>query len=411
VNWNWNDNFNWNDPKGRFFDIRSLEPIPEGEVTLLDKEKKLFNFINLINPQPVKINGEFNFWVPNGIYHLYPNKLPKGYRWPVRMGDVDKNYQKAYYCDPEVKDINNQPVSLYFDQFRIYEYDKLVHCDIPLDPGTNQPYSYDVKTVTYSSFRNADNTRVTYIAGVTHPLTIVYLKETENNKTITTISADKLGRWTFTSEIKNNLLNSNGLPVKLNVFYKKVDLTNKKVYEPVKADVQFDPILSYIEGYAYDENNQIVPNARVGYKQQGTDKIVYVTKTDSQGYFKIPTVYLPTFSYKLVFLASNKQKPVIQSINEFISKNSDYLKKNKINLLKNDPSRILPEKVISNEKSTFDKFGQKNNDKELGQTLVNQRKNVSIFQLVIIFVIIFILIAVLSLFLYLNIKKKKEIEI
>lgn len=396
------------DPKGRFFDIRSLEPIPEGEITLFNQDKKQFNYKNLINPQPVKINGEFNFWVPNGIYYLNPNSLPTGYIWPVKIEDIDPNYLKAYYCDPEVKDKNNKSAPLYLEQYPIYEFNKLVHCDFPLNPGTNLPYSYDVKTVSFSNFRNADNSKITFSGKVTHPLTIVYLKEIKKNRIIAKTYADKFGYWLLTLDKKSYPLDEEGLPMKITVSYQKIDLTGKKTYQEKKSDIEFEPILSYIEGYAYDENNQIIPNARVGYEQQGTSKVVYLTIANNQGYFKIPTVYLPTFSYKLVFLGQKKEKPTLISTSNFIKNNSSYLQKTKIDLLKTKNDQLPPEKLIKFIDSSLNKDNQLNNQNNFPQSQnINQKdNNQRLRQLTITIVILFTLIIITVSFIY--IKKKKD---
>jgi len=214
------------DPKGRFFDIKSLEPIPEGEITLLNNLKKIFIYQDLTNPQEVKINGEFNFWVPNGIYYLNLSKKPEGYSWPVKIDDINTNYLKAYYCDNEVKNEKNQSMPLYLDQYSIIVNNKLVHCDVPLDPGTNIPYRSDVKTVNFTHSKTANGLTTLFTGHVTHPLTIVSLKGVATEKTIATKPADKLGFWEITIQSSDYPLKTDGAPDQLIAVYKKVDLTN-----------------------------------------------------------------------------------------------------------------------------------------------------------------------------------------
>jgi len=328
------------DPKGRLFDSQSLEPIPEGEVILLDNLKKIVTLSNFKNPQQVKSNGEFTFWVPNGIYYLEISKKPLDYIWPIELNQVHPNYKKAYYCDPEVKDEKNQPVSLYINQYPILEYNKLVHCDVPLSPQST-PYRSDVKTIDFSIMRTDNNTSTLFAGKVSHPLTKISLKGETTERVVATTTADKLGFWQITLKNSSYPLKGDGLPDRLIAVYKKIDLTgtNTDVLE-IKGNI-FEPILTYVEGYAYSKEGELLPLAKVGYKQLGLNKNVFITTADKSGFFKIPTQYLPSFSYEIVFLPVNSVKPIILSTSEFLEKNLDYLGEKKLNLLTNINKDIL----------------------------------------------------------------------
>jgi len=336
-----------NDPKGRLFDSQSLEPIPEGEVVLLDNLKKIVTLLNFKNPQQVKSNGEFNFWVPNGIYYLEISKKPLDHIWPIKLDLVHPNYKKAYYCDPEVRDEKNQPVSLYNNQYSILEYNKLVHCDVPLSPQST-PYRSDVKTINFSIMRTDNNTSTLYGGKVSHPLTTVSLKGKTTEKVVATTTADMLGFWQITLRNSNYPLKDDGLPDRLIAVYKKIDLTgtNLDILE-TKGNV-FEPVLTYVEGYAYNKEGELLPLAKVGYRQLGLDKNVFITKSDESGFFRIPTQYLPSFGYEIVFLPVNSVKPIILSTSEFLEKNSDYLGEKKLSLLTKINKDILLTNIEKN---------------------------------------------------------------
>lgn len=337
------------DPKGRTFDIKSLEPITEVEVSLLNNFKDLFVYKSIINPQIVQANGEFNFWVPNGIYYLQFAKLPETHSWPIAMDQVHPNYSLAYFCDPEVKDNENMPVPLYYDQFSIIEFNKLVHCDVPLDPGTNPPIKTPVRTIDYGLVKNSLDGSFTFSGKVSHPFTKVQLMAQSTERIVQEIEADKLGFWRTTLLPGSYPLTTEGIPDKIMIRYIKKDLTATQIYEPV-GGLTLDPILNYIEGYAYDSNGQILSNARVGIKQKGSDKIIYLTVADDQGYFKIGSQYLPSLPYDLVF--SLDKTNVIVTSSQFLTSNQSYFQTKDLNLvLDNNNSVPLTTVAISSFKA------------------------------------------------------------
>ena len=395
------DRSNNQDPKGRFFDSQSLEPIPNGEITLLNNLKKIFVYRDLINPQKVKINGEFNFWVPNGVYYLDLNIKPTNYSWPIKIDRVHPNYTKAYYCDPDVKNDKSQVVPLYLEQYSIAEYNKLVHCDVPLDPGSNPSYHGDVKSVDFSISRSTNKLTTNYIGHVTHPLTVINLKGENTGKIAATVNANKLGSWKVTINNTNYPLNSNGTPDRLIAVYTKVDLTGQTIYAPVIGTI-FEPLLTYVEGYAYNDSGQILPSAKIGYQQDGTNKIVYVTTSDNNGYFKIPTRYLPSFGYKLVFAASNQTKPIIISTSVFANKNADYLKKSNINLITKINKEIIDKNSVptSNIKDSQSALNQNQQGEVVNTQGENKSKSQLILAVVVFLILIIISVIIIALILF-----------
>jgi len=319
------------DPKGRLFDIKSLEPVTGIEVTLLDNFRNLFNYKSLVNPQQVQANGEFNFWVPNGIYYLQFAKLPETHTWPIEMDQVHPNYTLAYYCDPDVKDSENQTVPLYYNQFSIIEFNKLVHCDVPIDPGVNTPWRSSVRTLDYGLTRSSFDNSYTYSGKVTHPFTKVQLMAQSTEKIVQEVEADKLGFWRTTIAAVNYPLTDKGVPDVIILRYVKKDLTTNQSLEPI-GGLTFEPLLSYIEGYAYDRAGNIIANAKVGVKQKNSDKVIYLTTADNRGYFKIGSQYLPTLPYDLIFSSPENDLKATMTSSQFLEANSQYLQERQLNL-------------------------------------------------------------------------------
>jgi len=397
-----------NDPKGRFFDSQSLEPIPEGMVSLLNNVKKLFVYQKLENPQKVKINGEFNFWVPNGTYYLDIIKKPTNHSWPLTIDKVNIYYSKAYYCDPEIKDEKNQTVPLYLQQYSITEYNKLVHCDVPFDPGTNTPYRSDVKTVSYSSSRTNNNTATNFTGRVTHPLTVITLKGELTEKIVATTFADKLGSWKILVNNINYPLKPDGSPDRLIVVYNKVDLTTNTQSTTGVNGLTLEPILTYVEGFAYDEDGKLLPLAKVGYHQLGTEKNVYITVSDSKGFFRIPTRYLPGFGYELIFVPSGSVAPVVFTTSQFAQKNIEYLKTNHLNLLtkvNKDLLSINKAQNLNGDNETSNDGKNTNQNNITGTSSGNKISSQMMIAIIVVFILLMILTAVVVVIL---IKKPKQ---
>jgi len=343
-----------NDPKGRIFDAKSLEPVPGIEASLLDNFKRLYEEPNFVNPLSVQLNGEFNFWVPNGIYYLSFSKLPVTHNWPVEMPQVHPNYNLAYYCDPEVKDEStSQTVPLYYQQFSIIEYNKLVHCDVPIDPGTNPPFRSEVKALTYGLTRSTTDNTFSYSGKQTHPFTKVELIGETTGKVVAEVEADKLGFWSINVVPANYPLDKNGMPDKVLVRYTKKDLTAETQFRSING-TSFDPILRYLEGYAYDSQGKVIPNARVGVKQKNADTVVYLTTADNKGLFKIGSQYLPSLPYDLIFTNPEAGNSLKRTTTDFVEANKDYLIKKSLNLVSTE-NRDVPLTITAT--SSFGSLG------------------------------------------------------
>lgn len=312
------------DPYGRIFDAKSLEPLPNATVELLNSDRQRHQERGVENPQQSKDDGEFTFFVSNGIYYLNPSK--QGYSFPISLNEIQPNYTKAYY-------------DIYNSQTPIKEENQSVHVDVPMNPlGT--PYRSEVKIMEYTSF-NINSSPYLRIQGhVSHPLTVVSFSQ--DGKEITRVTSDKIGR--FVVSIPHSSINPYS---PITTYLYKPDLTaNIRTNTPVLSKIAFDPIPVYLEGFAYDDKGQIIPSAKVQILSASTKGIHYETVADDKGFFKIASIYLPIMNYYLAFTTPLDGKQVIVTPSQFAAKNRAYSEEKKVNLLAWNDSPLKEQKKI-----------------------------------------------------------------
>lgn len=361
------------DPYGRIFDSLSLEPIANVSIALVDPSTKTLSLNTYSsNPQTTSVSGEFNFFVKTGYYILAPT--PPSTHLFLKNPNLHPNYSKAYFDIYTYEDLNDP-------QAKFYEKEgEAKHLDIPLQPKTPSDKRISpLVPLTYGVISQGNKTE--YSGKVSHPLTLVKLIGEKSQKLISKTNADKFGFWKITV-LNDNLPQDEGVIIE----YEKVDLTAtnssfkkpslfEKIFgwiikttkaqilkEASKIDSKnlpkenliaqkvsssvIDPIFPYLEGYAYDEKGNVIPNALVMVKLKMSNKVYYQTKADEKGFFQISKEYLPIFEYYLEFQPQNKTTTIRQSTAEFAKKNQDYLSKNKINLMtatkNNQPIIVTP---------------------------------------------------------------------
>lgn len=382
------------DPKGRTFDAISLEPIPQSEVTLYDSNN---NYIQPLkdpylgitqNPYFTKLNGEFNFYVPNGIYYLTP-KNPN-YSYPIQISEINQNYTKAYYCDEDV----GQP--LYLDRYPIPEQNKLIHCDIPLYPK-GKPYTSFPSVLTYEHFGIPSQTYTKFGGSVTHPLTIIELIGTSTKKVVAKLQADKLGYWSTVLD-NSKIPQDETLELKLS----KVSLTDNSTTEQEdESQLKFQPIPRFIEGYIYPDNSDTpIGNADV-YIQSGDNK-VKVGETDKNGFITIYPEQLPIMEYNIVaipkiptvqtgMMSPINASPITLSPLQFLKANKKYLDTNKINLLTAEKAgskvtnNIYPKFDTQNKPININDNGKNDNVKKYEQTITSTRPPLALILVLFLF--------------------------
>lgn len=388
------------DPYGRVFDAKSLEPLGEEEavVTLLDKNN---NKINLpTNDDSLDIFGLYNILViKDGEYKLKVAPKTNHSFEPVEVNPLYKDIYEFIYKagDPPFFESANDPKRV----------------DIPLK-AKETAYSRSIEIGKMSQKDIVGGTQL--IIKVTHPLSLV--KVFSNGKQLADNGygqpipnkTDKSGVWQ--AVIKKNLLSQYGysLEISKNPKYFKTGIvidneTGSEIFSKVTAD--FPPLLTYIEGFAYDKNQKIIPNAKVNVIVKMDKSIYYQTTTDSSGFFTIYGKNLPFLEYYLEFIDPKTQVKLIQSTYQFIKNNKDYIKSENLDLLngtKNNQPIINP---ITKELNTTlrNDFDSNKKDYKIKSEIKNF-SNTKFFPLLIIIVSI-ILFAALTFGVVLYIKKIK----
>lgn len=422
------------DPYGRVFDSQTLEPIPEASVTLMKKnEQKSYVLMSstdvpggyIDNPQLVKETGQFNFIVPDGTYQL--NVAAPGFKFPYNFSSIHPNNKK-----------------IYSDLYRgedIVQKGKMIHRDIPMDPVVKQPVGKNPAKI-LGLFQTAEISGNTIIDGnVTHPFALIkaYCKKVTGGKGTlnTTAQADKMGDFKLTFDHYKcdkeqgemyGVIDVESVDLTQTNFDRLLSRIKKLFLMDVLADsvtsYSLDPIPTYIEGYAKDNNGKIMPNARVGVFGIGDTRPYRTVMSDGNGYFRIASDNLLSSPYQLRYLPTNG-KVVTVSTTKFITQNLAVIKNNKINLFSYIPAKVVvaAEKTVLKPTSSVlykSTTNNKVNALTKGTNSINNRnglqtkplnknvvKNQTTNHLAIIIVIIFILILAVGVLIWLHLKNKK----
>jgi len=331
------------DPYGRVFDAKSLEPIPNINISILDSAKNLVQLPGVGNPVTTGANGFFNFFVEAGQYYLKLDLL-SSYSFTTSPS-LNSNYGKAYS-------------NLYKPDEIINETANGVHVDIPLDPGSNPPRRSDPVSISFSLIPATYSTETKIIGQVSHPLTIVTFYQ--GNKQIGQTTADKFGFYetiisnetiepytpivphlTKVDLTKNNISvlgvqASAGSPLAriiLAVWNKFTHGGENAVLSATSQGSPVNPIPRYLEGYIYDGSGGVVKNAEVNVILVMSGKTYYQTVSDSYGRIKLYPEDLPIFEYYLKITPVNSKTNFTITTDEFIRQNQDYLNQNRINVI------------------------------------------------------------------------------
>lgn len=330
------------DPYGRVFDAKSLEPIPNITVSILDSAKKLVTLPGVENSVTTGANGFFNFFVEAGKYYLKLDLSPS-YSFTTNPS-LNPNYGKAYS-------------NLYKPGEVIDETAAGVHVDVPLDPGNNSPRRSDPVSISFSLIPTTYSTETKMIGQVSHPLTVVSFYQ--GKKKIAQTTADKFGFY-------ETIVNNEAIEPYLSIipYFTKVDLTKNDtsvlgvqttngslltklmlavwnkfthsgstVLSAVSKGSPVNPIFRYLEGYIYDEKGQVVKNAEVNVILAMSGKVYSQTVSDQYGRIKLYPEELPIFEYYLKVTPVNSLSSFTVTPDEFVKQNASYLDQNHINVL------------------------------------------------------------------------------
>ena len=445
------------DPEGRVFDAKSLEPIPQAKVTILNADGNFFLDPTVPNPVFTSTDGRYSFYVPNGSYKLkveHPNYNVEDY--PIdNISFIHPNYLKIYY------DIYTKSKEI------IVVENELEHRDIPLFP--KRSYPEEVKNCNYETGCNYpidEYFKINEVVGdkykieikQSHPYATVTVKKKEicvkdEKETIfTTFYTDAngylnkeiplpeglgcfsqveisptnlreidLNRITF---YKNNKENKNFLTTinkiirnVLNHFLSNVIAENERTIR-----TPLEPIFRYLEGYAYDKSGNILPNTKVGIYVSYSSFPYYLTKTDDKGYFKISSNNLPNEPYKIRYLTNTGTLISEVGLTEFVSKNKNYLTQNKINLnqivdekgrvitpIKISPTKTKTETEKPDSFSSYPTSPQSSTSNTQTQSILSNNKNNLVLLTVLILIILIVTVGVLLYFYYQKNRSQSQI--
>lgn len=333
------------DPYGRVFDAQSLEPLGKDEaiVTLLDKDG---NKVNLpTNDDSLDVFGLYNILVI------------KNDNYKLKVAPKTKHLFEPVIVNPLYKDLFSEFIYRAGDPPFYEKADDPKRVDIPLKPiGTPYSRPIEIGRMTQKDI----NTGTQLIIKVTHPLSIV--KVMSNGKILTEDGygkkllgqTDKSGLWQ--AVIKKSLLSQFGYSIEVSKnpkYYQSgtytriispdpnhIVIDDKTITSGDSSTVTgyFNPLLEYIEGYAYDNNQKKIPNAKVNIVLKTDKSIYYQTTTDSSGFFTIYSKNLPFLDYYLEFIDPQTQIKITQSTSKFVKNNEAYINSEELNFMNSTKS-------------------------------------------------------------------------
>jgi len=386
------------DPYGRVFDAVSLEPMSDIKVTLIDAN----------TGKPVNQQFENNFDITNlrGVYNILVEK--EGFY------KIDVEPPQTHIFTNDLSKLSSAYSEIYSDIYKkddVYEEKKGIptHHDIPLVP-IGAPYTEAVAEVIEGSLRQVDmGNFVNYSGKVTFPKAKVCLVGKESRKVIDCTNADKLG--SFIINIKKSFIPYE----RLLIVVEKVDLTKPIIknnnVDLTKIDFEnvpgFEPILNYIEGYSYDNNNKIIPDAKVLVKFKTNDKIFYQTNADKNGFLKIDKKNLPFFEYYLEFIDPKTSVEITKTTSEFFSDNKTYITKNGLKLIEesNFVAKLTPTKNLQNNKLK-DVINNLNSFSTNENLFKNKQDNSKLYLFVLI--LFFLILIFVFVLVYFYLKNKNQ---
>jgi hypothetical protein len=417
------------DPYGRIFDAVSLEPLGAGEaiVTLLDENGNR-SLNTLFNDVLIDEMGKYNIYInKDGKYKL--KVIPKTEHLFTAV-EPDARYKDLYEFiyragDPAFVEKAASPKRV----------------DIPLKPK-GVPYARNPDYI-YKEYKDVwfEGESFTKIALRTvHPKTIVKvmvngIELTEDGAgRLLPKTSDKEGYWL--ALIKKEVLSQEGFNIELiknpqyyplaknnNYFGQIINkltslfIKNVSAQQSIRIDsgsssadnkktiIKFEPILDYIEGYAYDSEKKIIPKSKVNIKLKMNNKIYYSTTADDSGFFTMYPKNLPPYEFYLEIINPETEKILVQTTSEFADKNQPYLDSEKIDLMQ---ATKQDQKIIDPITGKLNNIVKNNNPlQQNNQPVTSTKKAFNPAILIIIFIISLLVIVTLGLVFY--IKKSKNV--
>jgi len=420
------------DPAGRVFDAKTLEPIPNVQVTLLKNYDGQFadarrSELTIVNPYITLEDGGFSFFVSNGEYKLAP--FHPNYSFPVNsLDEISENYHQIY-LNPRYGKPGEPKTLIYSAQTGeiINVLNRMEFRDIPLRPNNNVGHTYLLKVYSFTQQIDKLTQKIVFSGRVSHPFTKVtlYKKSIDENGQETSevfgsYLSNHLGQFNFSiplSSLKENESITDAQFEKsdlTNLNFNKQSLMEKikslltKIFKKVSAQqsnvvtLKINPILPRLEGFAYDENRKVLPNTKVGIYLSFSNVPYYTTTTDEKGYFQIPSNKLPNEPYEIRYQTENKET-IKLSTSKFLSQNASYLTKNKINLNQVvdekrkviTPTKISPTKTTTSFNSYFPSHQSPTSTSQTPSSSSTGKTNVILLTILILLILIITVFALL----------------
>lgn len=339
------------DPYGRVFDAISLEPLGEGEarVSLYDQAG---NFVNTPSNNAIIDNlGKYNIYLEmDGMYTLKVDSMTNhDFVSVVPNPGYTKLYEKIFIAgNPAFAESKSNPQRY----------------DIPVKPKST-PYHRDPEIVMKSQnivWSNGEEFNL-FNFRVSHPMTKVVANLPDGWVCEQTKSqyTDKEGFCLIRIKVADVPQEGVDLRFELdNIYYPLATKTISRLFDrimsffvkkvnaqqtikidesammeesqPAVDTTHFNPILRYIEGYAYDENGEAIPKAKVNVRLLNKS-IFYTTTADDQGFFVIYKGNLPPLEFYLQFIDPRTGAEVVKTTSEFVKSNESYLTAERTNLM------------------------------------------------------------------------------
>jgi len=344
------------DPYGKVFNAQDLSPLTDIPVSLFEKRadggyQLVTNPTNpyFENPFLTTETGSFSFIVPDGIYKLGVSY--NGIQYPpydeallstncqngqCLVGD-QVLYRDLYYPAPVDK-----------TKEEIVQQGEVVHRDIPVydaeiismangEKSVLGVQSKDVKLLGYIYSLDKTTGRIIFKGTVNYPFARINLfskvfnsqGQYEKGRLLTSTNADNKNH--FAVEFDQSSLAANEIfgIVELGRINLSGDFNlNKDKPYSVNA-LQFEPIVNYLEGIAYDQSGGIMTGSNIAVINSLSGETVYETRADENGRFKVSSEYLPNKPYTIKYQVGDRVVEITTS--DFVAKNTDYFKTNNIN--------------------------------------------------------------------------------
>jgi len=337
------------DPYGIVFDSVSLEPLGTVTTTINDAAgKPLENNPVLHNNTATPEDGSYNYLVPPGKY-IMTVTVPNGYKFSATP-KTNPN-MAAIYDFIDENDAKSH-CSIYKPGEIIDEKANSPECrNIPLEPITVAPSVKNPVSILYSLEKDMIKEVYRIKGKVSHPLATVKALQsisTTQKVELASVISNHSGYYTLEIPLANVLPDD-----PMEIVFTKSPLMNvspqvksfinsiigflvKSVQAQNKNVLVLDQLPAYIEGYAFDEKQQIIPEATVEVVLKNGGSVYYQTKADINGYFFIAPKNLPStelsLEFSLRFVKQNGTK-IGYKIYEFTKSNKYFFAKEGINLL------------------------------------------------------------------------------